>query len=93
MVLVNFFILPAIPLSIVSLILFIIGIITKKEMLKRVCGTVVLTTPGLIYLILIGNFLTDVLQVPYQWALGLAFFILMTIVTLLLILLWREKKE
>jgi hypothetical protein len=91
MVLLNFVMIPAFLLSIVSLILLIVGIIKKNDMLKSVCGTILLTTPDLIYFILLFNFFGDVLKLPYQIASTLSLLILITVVVLLLIKIWRKK--
>jgi hypothetical protein len=40
----NFIIIPSVLLSITSVILLIIGFVARKDMLKRICGTIILTS-------------------------------------------------
>ncbi|MDR0943746.1 MAG: hypothetical protein LBM41_04350 [Ruminococcus sp.] len=91
MVLINFIFIPTVLLSIVSVILLIISFILKKDMLKRVCGSIILASPGAIYWILLYSFIADTFKIDIMFAGDLAFWILVPIEILLLILIWKKK--
>jgi hypothetical protein len=90
-VILPFIIIPIILLSIASIILLIIGIIAKKDLLKRICGTILLTSPNFIYWIFLYSFLAETLQVSYKWVGILSILILNVVVYSLLILIWKKK--
>jgi hypothetical protein len=87
----NFIIIPSVLLSIASVILLIIGFILKKYMLTRICATIILTSPGFLYWIMLFSFLAYTLKIQSEFVGELAFLILVTIDVLLLILIWKKK--
>jgi hypothetical protein len=87
----NYIIIPSVLFSIASVILLIIGFIFKKDMLKRICGTIIITSPSFLYWIMLYLFLTDTLKVQFDLAGDLALMILVAVETLLLILIWKKK--
>jgi hypothetical protein len=91
MVLINFVFTPIVLLSIGAVILLIISFIAKKDLLKRICLSIILTSPGAIYWILLYSFMADTFKIDIMFAGDLAFWILVPIDILLLILIWKKK--
>jgi hypothetical protein len=91
MVLINFVFTPIVLLSIGAVILLIISFIARKDLLKRICVSIILTSPGVIYWILLYSFIADVFKIEIRLAGDLALLILVIIDTLLLILIWKKK--
>jgi hypothetical protein len=81
------------PISLLSAIFLLVAIFFNIPLLKRISGSCVLIFPGFYYWLFLYSFLLYYLQVPVEWANILSIVIPLSIVTVLLILIWRKKKN